>query len=404
MDVGAWLRGLGLGQYEENFRDNKIDADVLADLTDGDLEKLGLPLGDRKRLLKAITGLAGSSSATTTSEPARAHSSRPATGHSTSAERRPITVMFCDLVGSTGIAAKLDPEDWRNLVNAYLDEEAQALLAELSGSDEVRAAEEQRQRRLHLQTAYGQAVMWSKGFAAEETRSAFARAAELGGGTHDFSERFAMLLGQLGAASTAGELRSAGELVSTLSREADEAGWVAEARGMNWWLGLIAYWHGDFLEARTRCEQAIVDAQDPNADPKVRERFGDYIVHALSLLAATMWQLGEVERAREIDRLGDLPPVRGRGNCQLALLEIVSGNLARRTVGGADRSKGSGARRARTRDDTVRKRGRTAFRLGAGPDNLPNGWRSPNATGSSGVRRAGRQGQSRVLHRIARAA
>ena len=51
MDVGGWLRSLGLGQYEANFRDNKIDADVLADLTDGDLEKLGLPLGDRKRLL-----------------------------------------------------------------------------------------------------------------------------------------------------------------------------------------------------------------------------------------------------------------------------------------------------------------------------------------------------------------
>jgi hypothetical protein len=54
MDVGSWLRSLGLGQYEANFRDNKIDFDVLADLTDGDLEKLGVPLGDRRRLLRAI--------------------------------------------------------------------------------------------------------------------------------------------------------------------------------------------------------------------------------------------------------------------------------------------------------------------------------------------------------------
>ena len=54
MDVREWLRGLGLGQYGQKFSDNKIDADVLADLTDGDLEKLGIPLGDRKRLLKAI--------------------------------------------------------------------------------------------------------------------------------------------------------------------------------------------------------------------------------------------------------------------------------------------------------------------------------------------------------------
>ena len=59
MDIREWLRGLGLGQYEENFRDNKIDFDVLADLTDGDLEKLGVPLGDRRRLLKAIREMAG---------------------------------------------------------------------------------------------------------------------------------------------------------------------------------------------------------------------------------------------------------------------------------------------------------------------------------------------------------
>ena len=58
MDVGVWLRNLGLGQYEHRFRDSKIDVDVLADLTDGDLEKLGLPLGDRKRLLRAIATLA----------------------------------------------------------------------------------------------------------------------------------------------------------------------------------------------------------------------------------------------------------------------------------------------------------------------------------------------------------
>jgi SAM domain (Sterile alpha motif) len=59
MDVGVWLRSLGLGQYEAAFRDNAIDVDVLADLTEGDLAQLGLPLGDRKRLLRAIAGLAG---------------------------------------------------------------------------------------------------------------------------------------------------------------------------------------------------------------------------------------------------------------------------------------------------------------------------------------------------------
>jgi class 3 adenylate cyclase len=127
MDVGGWLRSLGLGQYEADFRDNKIDVDVLADLTDGDLEKLGLPLGDRKRLLKAIAGFAALPSATRKSEQVPSHIPSAA-AQPISAERRPITVMFCDLVGSTGIAAKLDAEDWRSLVNAYLEEASRAVI------------------------------------------------------------------------------------------------------------------------------------------------------------------------------------------------------------------------------------------------------------------------------------
>src|SRR6516162_8183165 len=128
MDVGGWLRGLGLGQYETNFRDNKIDADLLPRLTDGGLKDIGVSaLGDRLRLLDAIAALAD------VKPPADAPASRskPSTpkGLEVSAERRPITVMFCDLVGSTGLAAKLDPEDWRNLVNAYLDEASAAVTA-----------------------------------------------------------------------------------------------------------------------------------------------------------------------------------------------------------------------------------------------------------------------------------
>ena len=89
MDVGGWLRSLGLGEYEEKFRDNKIDADVLADLTNGDLEKLGLPLGDRKRLLKAIAGLVGLPADTRKFKPVDAHTPSSA-ARSISAERRPI--------------------------------------------------------------------------------------------------------------------------------------------------------------------------------------------------------------------------------------------------------------------------------------------------------------------------
>jgi hypothetical protein len=178
--------------------------------------------------------------------------------------------------------------------------EAKALFATLADTEEVKAAEARRQRRLHLQTAYGQATMMTKGYAAEETKAAFAQAAELARRTRDFSERFAALQGQFAAATAAGELRSARELALTLSREADEAGLVSEVGIANWWLGLIAYWHGDFVEARAGCERATIDIQDPNADPKVRERFGDLSTYPQSILAATMWQMGEVERAREL--------------------------------------------------------------------------------------------------------
>src|SRR3984957_10957339 len=126
MDVGGWLRGLGLGQYEEKFRDNKIDADLLPRLTVDDLKDIGVSVvGDRRRLLDAIAVIAGASRPADV--PASPTKSAPSKGLQASAERRPITVMFCDLVGSTGLAAKLDAEDWRTLVNTYLDEASAAV-------------------------------------------------------------------------------------------------------------------------------------------------------------------------------------------------------------------------------------------------------------------------------------
>ena len=93
MDVGGWLRNLGLGQYESAFITNAIDTDVLPELTEGDLEKLGVRLGDRKRLIKAIKAMAGGSpSALIASEVGE-------NAPSDAAERRHLTVMFCDLVG-----------------------------------------------------------------------------------------------------------------------------------------------------------------------------------------------------------------------------------------------------------------------------------------------------------------
>src|SRR6516225_8894808 len=131
MDLGGWLRGLGLGQYEANFRDNKINADLLPRLTNDDLKDIGVSaLGDRLQLLDAIAALPGAK--LRADLPASQSEPTPPKGPAVSAERRPITVMFCDLVGSTGLAAKLDAEDWRNLVSAYLDE-ASAAVTSLGG-------------------------------------------------------------------------------------------------------------------------------------------------------------------------------------------------------------------------------------------------------------------------------
>ena len=118
MDVGGWLRNLGLGQYESAFIENAIDTDVLPELTEGDLEKLGVPLGDRKRLIKAIKAMAGGSpSALITSE---VRENAPSDySPMAAAERRHLTVMICDLVDSTALSARLDPEDMRAVIDAY---------------------------------------------------------------------------------------------------------------------------------------------------------------------------------------------------------------------------------------------------------------------------------------------
>jgi class 3 adenylate cyclase len=102
MDVGGWLRGLGLGQYETNFRDNKINADLLPRLTNDDLKDIGVSaLGDRLQLLDAIAALVGAKPTPDASQ----SGPTPPKGLAVSAERRPITVMFCDLVGSTALSS-----------------------------------------------------------------------------------------------------------------------------------------------------------------------------------------------------------------------------------------------------------------------------------------------------------
>ncbi len=122
MDVGDWLRNLGLGQYAAAFRDNEIDATVLPGLTAEDLKDLGVTLvGHRRRLLDAIGALG--------QEAVYATSAAPIPAAAAEAERRQLTVLFCDLAGSTELAERLDPEDLRAIINAY----HQAVAAVLTG-------------------------------------------------------------------------------------------------------------------------------------------------------------------------------------------------------------------------------------------------------------------------------
>src|SRR5205807_2217835 len=110
MDIGGWLRSLGLERYEQAFRDNEINAAVLPRLTAEDLKELGVAaLGHRRRLLDAIAALPDGI------VPARDDRKTPTAG----AERRQLTVMFCDLVGSTALSSRLDPEDLREVLGAY---------------------------------------------------------------------------------------------------------------------------------------------------------------------------------------------------------------------------------------------------------------------------------------------
>jgi predicted ATPase/class 3 adenylate cyclase len=120
MDVVVWLRGLGLGKYEAAFRENEIDETVLPSLTHEDLKELGVTaLGHRVKLLDAIAALRADTSAKAASVDATIASSAQRVAPEDRAERRQVTVMFSDLVGSTALSARMDPEDLREVIAAY---------------------------------------------------------------------------------------------------------------------------------------------------------------------------------------------------------------------------------------------------------------------------------------------
>jgi class 3 adenylate cyclase len=121
MDVAGFLHGLGLGQYEQAFRDNAIDSEILPDLTDADLAALGVLLGHRKKVLKAIATLQPRAPDEPAAPTGIAGQPPSAPARVIEAERRQLTVLFCDLVSSTKLAARLDPEDMARVIRAYQD-------------------------------------------------------------------------------------------------------------------------------------------------------------------------------------------------------------------------------------------------------------------------------------------
>ncbi len=118
--ISAWLENLGLGIYREAFEKNAITWDVLTELNQGDLESLGVLLGHRKTLLRAIAQLSPSAEGMGAEQ-------QPFPPERDQAERRQLTVMFCDLVDSTALSRRLDPEDLQEIIRRFLDACSQAI-------------------------------------------------------------------------------------------------------------------------------------------------------------------------------------------------------------------------------------------------------------------------------------
>ena len=119
IDVASWLQQLGLAQYEPAFRDNDVDGDFLPDLTADDLIAIGVTsVGHRRKLLSAIAALGAAAPAPAPTATATASVPPPAPVPA-QAERRQLTVMFCDLVGSTALSTGMDPEDLRDVIASY---------------------------------------------------------------------------------------------------------------------------------------------------------------------------------------------------------------------------------------------------------------------------------------------
>jgi len=179
-------------------------------------------------------------------------------------------------------------------------EQAQTVLATLAQADEVRNAAAARQRRLKLQTSYGQALLWSKGFAADETKAAFTRAKELAAGITDADERFPTYYGLWVGSLLRGELVLARETAETFLSDAKAEGRTTEAAVASRNLGQTCLYQGEVAQARAHYEEALrIYAPEHDRDSKFRFAH-DHRAAATALLALTSWLLGDFARAREL--------------------------------------------------------------------------------------------------------
>ena len=178
--------------------------------------------------------------------------------------------------------------------------EAEALLAVLAETDEVKNAAASRQRRLQLQTSYSKALMLSHGFASEEAKAAFAHARELAKEVDSAAERFDAYYGLFIGSLSRGELRLARETAETFLREAEKEERTTEAAAARRVLGLACLYQGDLAVARAHFEQAL-RIFDPERDREAKFRFGmDIGAAATGYLALANWLLGEAGPARKL--------------------------------------------------------------------------------------------------------
>jgi predicted ATPase len=177
-------------------------------------------------------------------------------------------------------------------------EQAHALLAALAETDEVKNATASRQRRLKLQTGYGQALMFSRGFGAEESKAAFIRARELAAAIDNPTERFTIYFGLWVGHTVRSELEFAREIAETFLREAERGARTTERGLGRRLLGVTCFFQGDFIEAQANLAEAL-SIYDPERDREARFRFGpDTGATARAQLALAKWLLGEVGPAR----------------------------------------------------------------------------------------------------------